>query len=517
MMKWERSILGFLLALSLLFWLAICITDVNHPPGMRAVRLCVAGGVLLIGLLEFFRPWNGFYIFLLLWPQWDVIKLKLGQLVSPFWYNAPPIASMFAATLGVAIFLRLRRQRQNVQENLPPTSIAKSLLVCRISLWLLVCAWLISLAFCMLRLQGMPEGWLVQHGDWRHLLDAAIRTDVIPLVSTLEVLPSLLLGLLLLNFLAQTPHPEALAGPARKLMVLGCLGASIAALQFASQLIWHWYWPFMEWAPGGPFHNRNSLAPFLVVFGVLFFALQTEKLWLRILTWCCGLGLLTLACLSGSRNGLLLVLCIPLLALFYKAGWKRALCAAILPCLIGAILFLGPLSKGETPVALESLDRTNASIKEAREGKWGSRAVLYKTAFRIFMAYPLTGSGPETFSMLANTGGRFKDAEQYELIVRAHSMPLNILAELGLIGMAAWVTLWIVLPFVWLLRWGNANLAALAALLVGLGNLFDTSWQVPGMPTVAVLLLFWALIWEIAAPSFAAESRKTGAVEQLSS
>ena len=60
----------------------------------------------------------------------------------------------------------------------------------------------------------------------------------------------------------------------------------------------------------------------------------------------------------------------------------------------------------------------------------------------------------------------------------AHSMPVNILAECGLIGAIGWCAIWLLCPLGQFVR-TLANPWTMITLLIGFANIFDTGWLLP--------------------------------------
>ncbi len=117
----------------------------------------------------------------------------------------------------------------------------------------------------------------------------------------------------------------------------------------------------------------------------------------------------------------------------------------------------------------------------------GGRAELWGTAGQMFAAAPLTGQGPGTYK--AFWTARYPDAPRYG---HAHNLPINILAETGLIGLAA--SAWLAASVLRLL-WRRARqqqpwaLGALAALIaLGLQSVGDTP-TTQGYISVAALVV----------------------------
>ncbi|MGD0088572.1 MAG: hypothetical protein ABSE73_01505, partial [Planctomycetota bacterium] len=84
----ERRLLALLTAFFFASWLLPCITDVNHPPGTRLVRIAAAVAALGVLWLEAARPWCGFYLFLVLWPHALIIRELLCR-QSELWLQMP--------------------------------------------------------------------------------------------------------------------------------------------------------------------------------------------------------------------------------------------------------------------------------------------------------------------------------------------------------------------------------------------------------------------------------------------
>ena len=132
------------------------------------------------------------------------------------------------------------------------------------------------------------------------------------------------------------------------------------------------------------------------------------------------------------------------------------------------------------------------------------RVFMWKAGLKIFRDHPLTGVG---LSTLRDTYIKYRDPESEEIVGHLHSVPIHILASMGLVGFLAWIYLFASL-LIWQVRalfiMKNAppfprglllgGLAALAAFLVnGLfeWNLGDIEvgtllWSVVGLSVAAV-------------------------------
>jgi O-antigen ligase len=486
--KIERRLIGGFGSLLLFTWLLICITDVNHPPGVRWIRMLIGVLVLSIGALEYFRPRRGFYLLLLLWPNMLVVRELLATHVSPLLAAIPNFwGGPASAALLCAVWLRS-------ESDSPATRSvsARRVLPFYYALCLLIIAWIVAAVFGVWRSTHPPADWRVDATDVRHLLDPGLFVGLYPALLSLEILPALLLGALLLHLLSRGELTGETAVPVRTVVLTAAIGATIAAMLFTLQMITGGQWAFNQGTMAGPFISRNTVAPVLILSGVLWFYLwKSESLARRWTFLMAGIALLFLACASASRNGLFLIASFGFLLLFFKASMRRMAIAAASLLILVAALFHAPL-----PAAYNQRDemarRTIETIQDVRAGNWdkafGYRLQLYYAAAAIAADYPVTGSGPGTFPMQVRPGTRYSKMVHEAEIFSAHSLPVNLLAEIGLIGMAAWVVFWIVLPWIGLARWPAGNFLMLATLLAGFANLLDTVWYAPGMTLICVLL-----------------------------
>ena len=510
-MKLEQRAAGILSALILLFWLAICITDVNHPPGVRYVRLAAAALVLLAGGLELWRRWWGIGLFLLIWPHCWMLRPVLSDHLSPLFAALPEFwGGPMAAALAVGVWLHGERSllMKPRQEDLPARGASplalpspqrgeggvrgsgsgRWLAAFRAAFRVLLAAWFLSVVCALVRLHPPPPGFTVQQTDFRHLLWLGPFSSMAPLLSLTQAPPALLLGLLLLNALNDTA-PQAIRtwSLLPGLLYLGCFSVALGLAKAALQLRWSWVYD--------PFPNRNITAVVMAVCGLLLLTLTPRLVGSlkKILLVAVSAAMLLLACAIGSRNGAFVVLASMWLALFLKARPWALVLACVLPLLALILLWwLPPPQPGENSDT--TVQRSMKTIADAREGRWEDavpqRLAIYQTALQLAARYPLLGSGPQTFVMFANDKDRFRFATQQssaESVLHAHSVPLQLCAEIGLPGALAWLAIWFVLPWMGMLRWERGNGLALAVLALGVGNLFDAVWLIPGVATFGVL------------------------------
>ncbi len=143
--------------------------------------------------------------------------------------------------------------------------------------------------------------------------------------------------------------------------------------------------------------------------------------------------------LTSSRGGWLgtAVGLLCLLLLSGKAGWIKwkkvfawlkdhrilvVIGLAILICMIAGLLFL---------LVRQSAHPTHRPVSEARMEFW-------PPAIKTFLKHPVFGQGLLTFSISMLQS---QSVPPFKIFVHAHSVPFNILAEMGLVGMVALVFL----------------------------------------------------------------------------
>ncbi|HYG74494.1 MAG TPA: O-antigen ligase family protein [Planctomycetota bacterium] len=499
--SWEWKAAGLLSGAMLLAWVVILAIDINHPPGVRTARMAAALLALGLGALEFLRPGAGLTAFVFSWPFMHLLRHGLmSSLNTQAWGGFPTTLGPAAAALGIAFWLRTNGRR-DFQSPPAPAGMAFSDYV-RVLLAAFVLIWCLSAVVSAAWLLGpfQHPGWHVDALDARRLSALSAFSPAAPLGSVLRVIPELLLGILLLNFYLGNSMRQWRDDPGALLSAARYSALPAAGFLIAEMLL-KFSFPFDENPPSGLFTNRNTAAPVLIVLGLLYFfsARPEEK---RSWHSFAGVGLIALACVILSRNGVFMVLGLFWLLLFARPTRTRLALGIALPLLAIAAVYFVPLPRSET-LKSESLQRLVLGIEYVRAGDWANatnyRTDLYVAAVKTFTLYPVLGSGPSTFPMLVHPGAMFGiDITKNLAYMAAHSMPLNQLAETGLFGCLTWLALWIVLPFAAILRWGRNGIPALAACVFGIGNILDTSWLTPGITTLAVLLLLWMCCYEAA-------------------
>ena len=149
------------------------------------------------------------------------------------------------------------------------------------------------------------------------------------------------------------------------------------------------------------------------------------------------------AVVSGSRS---FVLGIALFAALWLVRWNRrvsvlALCTGLL--LLGAWNALLALETSGTALLIDALPVGAARVLRTlswptiREAMF-SRAVFFETALRVWIDHPVTGVGPGMFKNLVPWYSLRSGADIGMWVDNANNWYLQILAETGLIGLAAY-------------------------------------------------------------------------------
>jgi len=141
----------------------------------------------------------------------------------------------------------------------------------------------------------------------------------------------------------------------------------------------------------------------------------------------------------------------------------------------------------------------------AVESSAGTRLVLYRIGYDVWLASPLWGHGLDTFPYLVATHGA-----RYGMLAgkTSHSLPLKLLVETGLIGIAGFV--WTGVVLLWLgrrlarldvedFKLGPLLLAVSAG--AGVANVFHNDFLLSAISSA----YFWAVLGSSAACCYAAE------------
>ena len=157
----------------------------------------------------------------------------------------------------------------------------------------------------------------------------------------------------------------------------------------------------------------------------------------RLQTWARRLGILSMSFAvtqTASRTALLALVVVVLAAVFMLRPSRRQWAAALLVLLV---LFVGPFGVRDrlsSLGALPSLLDSNTRIETSASG----RASVMLSAVKMFEDNPIVGVGYGAYNdhYLEYSRSIGLDARSREL--SAHSLPLEVAAEEGLVGLTAW-------------------------------------------------------------------------------
>jgi tetratricopeptide (TPR) repeat protein/O-antigen ligase len=298
--------------------------------------------------------------------------------------------------------------------------------------------------------------------------------------------------------------------------VLLILGVVVVAFVFWQLLDWERQWlaiggwssPFPPvWLRPSPFYTHANL---VAAFTNLLWPLALVWLWdtrSRLTRLWCGLviaGCGIVIVFSSSRGALLAAGGALALMSVLAIVWQRQ----------AFLSFAARLMRSRWQIALAALPilaaGAGASVLIARvlahptHGTfWGSRAVFWQAALAAFRRSPLLGSGPGTFA--SDYLNRVSVPPQF-LYPHAHSMPLQLAAETGAVGLVSGAWLVVALIVAAVRRWRCAPLserrliAGLCGALAttGLHGLVDSPTLVPAIAMMWMLLA--ALLLSIESP-----------------
>ncbi|HEX2388023.1 MAG TPA: O-antigen ligase family protein [Solirubrobacterales bacterium] len=157
----------------------------------------------------------------------------------------------------------------------------------------------------------------------------------------------------------------------------------------------------------------------------------------------------------------------------------RHVLAAALAVLVALVLLVGP---GRIAGDFAATSGREATAGGAQLSVTGSgRAQFWSTALDAFAAEPLRGIGSGSFAFYWNRNGSLETP-----VKNAHSEPLELLAELGPLGLAAFVAFFVAVAIPGIRRarapGGAAAGAALGLIATGLvGIVIDWTWDVPAV------------------------------------
>jgi O-antigen ligase len=277
-------------------------------------------------------------------------------------------------------------------------------------------------------------------------------------------------------------------------VVLG--GVVAAGLLISCHAIWQYYTGHFssvgfytagtfEYRVASFFEHPNQLAGyvvFMIPIGIGLFRLYTSR-WARFA--CAALAVLAAVAVlfTFSRGAYLGVVALPFVYIGSRRVWPLIIAAAVV------IVLAAPAALG---------DRI-AEINDTSSPEIANRLDLWDAAEQIFEDQPVTGAG------LAGFGEAYVDLERTDRLaldlegipISAHSLYLNTLAEQGLIGFAALLSVFIagIRVAILLRRSADERARAVGQTLLGVGivvaihNIFDVTFTDHEATTLTLLAL----------------------------
>ncbi|MBA3921218.1 MAG: O-antigen ligase family protein, partial [Nostocaceae cyanobacterium] len=190
-----------------------------------------------------------------------------------------------------------------------------------------------------------------------------------------------------------------------------------------------------------PLGHHNFVAGYLVLVLPVFVALAVEKGWRRWF-WLFGTGITLVALYAtGSRGGVLgllsllpVVLLVVLLRSQQQARIRWGIAGGLGILVLGVIVLSNP-----------RVQRLITEIQAGRvEGDAQFRLFTMTAGLKIWQDHPVWGIGPGNIIKLYDLYRPIEAGTQAFRVQQLHSTPVNILAELGILGLGVYL-LWIVL------------------------------------------------------------------------
>jgi O-antigen ligase len=181
----------------------------------------------------------------------------------------------------------------------------------------------------------------------------------------------------------------------------------------------------------GAFSDANYYASFLVLGALPCLALllsETKRVWLAGAFACAAAGIafsLSRGAMAGFAFGLLVLL-----------AWRRARWIAVA---IGIVFVITTLA-GVNPIVksdkFQTVERRLSTLETVGLSQTTSRPQIWKVALDLTAEHPFVGVGLNQFQVYA---AQRNLTERGGVLENAHSIPLSLAAETGLIGLAAFL------------------------------------------------------------------------------
>jgi O-antigen ligase len=142
--------------------------------------------------------------------------------------------------------------------------------------------------------------------------------------------------------------------------------------------------------------------------------------------------------LFARMGSLVFALSTLLVLVLNVASWRRRLALVAAAGVAGTVLFVAT-GMSSTSLASTFFDRTQNKGIDMRRG-------VYEEAWQLFRTHPLLGIGIGTFDKIAyEVPGTKANPDFREKGWHAHNVPLHVLTEAGILGLAAWLFVWFVI------------------------------------------------------------------------
>lgn len=169
--------------------------------------------------------------------------------------------------------------------------------------------------------------------------------------------------------------------------------------------------------------------------------------------------------------------------------WRTAVfrSALIVLAVAGAVGLLGRAARSGAPSAVAS---RAASLADPEDASVHGRRLFWRGALEIFADHPVLGTGPGTFGAAYSAYQREAGAYARD----PHNLYLQAAAEMGVVGLAALLTLLVSMGLVWRRLLRRARDEEEYSLVAGIGlgllafllhNAVDMDWSFPAIPAMA--------------------------------
>jgi O-antigen ligase/tetratricopeptide (TPR) repeat protein len=260
-----------------------------------------------------------------------------------------------------------------------------------------------------------------------------------------------------------------------------------------------------------PLGHPNFVAGYaLLVFPVIVALAWAEKGWRRLALL--GGSVLVLLLLYGtsSRGGFLGFLTVALITIgywiFQKRGRQRWIRLAISLLLLSAIsLSLLKNPRVQQLIKVPGVAGETQQIEVRLDDESQQRLYLWRGAWNMFKHNPLFGVGPGNMSRVYNLYRSIEAGSGFAHSQQLHNTYLQIVGELGLLGLSAVIIFFVQLGYLWyrltrILSEPRQQylLYAIAASLLGYGVSVLTDYQLENIPLSSTIVVLVVLLLGLA-------------------